>query len=116
MCKKNLATLKPSNTNAWSSDPSSWSGRHPGLAQPTLISPAVNTWKTGRDRLKSKTLQPVEVLVTFDIKQTYATVIFKKNMIADYSGSRNTFQQQLVKYFYYFVTPVFYHSTPKGVN
>lgn len=37
------STLKPSKTKAWSSDPSSWSGRHPGLAHPTLICPAVST-------------------------------------------------------------------------
>lgn len=39
-------TLKPSKTKAWSSDPRSWSGRQSGRAQPTLIWPAVTTWKT----------------------------------------------------------------------
>ncbi len=36
-------TLSPSKTKAWSSEPSSRSGRQPGRAQPTRISPAVTT-------------------------------------------------------------------------
>ena len=37
-------TLKPSKAKACSSEPSSWSGRQPGRAHPTLISPAVWIW------------------------------------------------------------------------
>lgn len=46
-------TLKPSKTKAWSSDPSSWSGRHPGRAHPTLICPAVSTWARGEGGVSS---------------------------------------------------------------
>lgn len=48
---KHSPTLKPSKTKAWSSHPSSWSGRHPGRAQPTLICPAVITWVRRRSGL-----------------------------------------------------------------